>query len=216
MAYDKNKNIKLQDILFAPFGCLLQITNPLVFFASTSVVLILIALIFPSVLTDLFSGMIGKSPQFYQNYQIIQYDNENNPYWKIIYQYQSESTFSGKVRHTSVINSLPFPMLSHDILITSGEYADPELVTTSMSNHHFRWSTRLSAKPNGTINLLHIVPANEEIEILLNRINKNDIVTITGVEISRIIKMVDDKEAMFWSDSGCNSILVTSVEILSP
>lgn len=210
------KRNKIRDILFAPLGCLLQITNPIVFFVSAIVVLGVCAIAFPGLITDLLSGMTGKTPQFLRNHQVVYYGDDLDPYWEIVYQYDWLTTFSGQVRHTSVINSIPFPLLSHDILVTSGEFSDAALVTTSVQNHHFRWSTRLKTRPEGTINLLHTVPASEEIEILLNQIHKGDVVIIAGQEISRINKMVNGQEATFWHDTGCNSILVTSVEIIHP
>lgn len=176
----------------------------------------MITFLFPGSVTDLFAGTTGKEPVFSQNYQVLQYEESSSHFWQITYQYPYESTFTGTIRHTAVINSLPFPMLSHDILVTTGDFADRTVVSTSVTNHHFRWASLTSEKPEGTINLLHIVPATAEIEIILNRLRKWDQVSITGVEIDRISKMVDQSEATYWTDAGCNTILVTAVSIISP
>ena len=74
------------------------------------------------------------------------------------YEADHERNFGRIVRHTSVINEPAFAILSHDILVTSEEFADPDLVNTSVMDHHFTWSAPTLSNPKGSINLLHTVP----------------------------------------------------------
>ena len=103
-------------------------------------------------------------------------------YWKITYERQGDSEFAGRVRHISPIREGRLRILTHDIPVTSGDYADPDIVLTSVSNHRFRWGSSTSAHPSGKINLLRTVPANEEVYQQLLAIHSDDDVVITGRE----------------------------------
>lgn len=132
--------------------------------------------------------------------------------WDVQFEYPVNSTFSGVVRHTSRWHDDTVPFMSHDILVTTGDFADADLVRTSVSNHHFRW--RADEQPAGSINLLHIFPATEEIYDQLNQIEEWDQVSITGREILKINRFDANGEKLgYWTDTGCNSILVTSVKV---
>jgi hypothetical protein len=90
------------------------------------------------------------------NFQTMQGADEQT--WKISYEFAGATQFSGLVRHVSPIRMGQFPMLTHDILVTSGDFADSSLVRTNVSNHHFTWFCDCGTQPRGTINLLHTVP----------------------------------------------------------
>ncbi len=136
-------------------------------------------------------------------------------YWQMVFERPDETEFAGLVRHTSPIRIGKLRILTHDILVTSGDYADPNLVNTSVSNHHFRWYTEMPSKPKGAINLLHTVPADEQVYQQLKAIREGDEVTITGREILEI-KAYDlqNNYRGNWSDTGCNTLLVTSVTVV--
>ncbi|MDF1500104.1 MAG: hypothetical protein P1P76_06530 [Anaerolineales bacterium] len=71
-----------------------------------------------------------------------------------------------------------------------------------------------SPRPSGAINLLHIVPASEEIYRKLLEVRDWNQVSIGGREILRIERF--DAQGNYlgaWQDAGCNSILVNSVVI---
>jgi len=107
------------------------------------------------------------------------------------------------------------PILTHDILVTSGEYADPDVVTTSVSNHRFTWRSSSTAEPRGAINLLHTVPATEEVYLQLREIQSWNEVVIAGREILRIDALdADGRYLGHWQDSGCNALLVQSVTMV--
>ncbi len=136
--------------------------------------------------------------------------------WNVTYEYSTDTTFTGIVRHTSLWYDSSAPFMSHDILVTTGDFALPELVDVSVLAHKFfyHWS---DARPVGTINLLHILPLNSEIFDQLKQIDKWDNVTISGREILRI-NVYDEtgRYAGFMMDTGCNTILVKSVSTPSP
>ena len=133
--------------------------------------------------------------------------------WRIVYESQTDTTFEGKVRHISVNRIKKIPFLTHDILITSGDYADPDLVFTSVTNHHYFWKSRTNAYPKGTINLLHVIPENEEIYHQLLKIRTGDSVTVSGREILKIDAFNDQGESLgWWKDAGCNTTLVKKIQ----
>ncbi len=137
--------------------------------------------------------------------------------WKIVYEKDTFSTFTGVAReviHWREEQQIPFA--THDILITNGEYSSPRRVTARVHNHvvYYQWYT--DSMPKGTINLLHIVPLNQEIYRQLLKIRDWNLVTIKGREILRIESF--DRlgtPTAYFQDAGCNSILVTSVEIVA-
>lgn len=143
-------------------------------------------------------------------------DTADKRTWKITYEFFNDSTFSGVVRHVSQWREDAIPFATHDVLVTTGDYADPKKVDTSVSSHHFYYSWPGGYQLQGSIHLLHIVPLNEAIYQQLMTIHQWDKVTITGREILKI-DMFDPKGAPlgYWTDEGCNSILVKSVQIVT-
>jgi hypothetical protein len=131
--------------------------------------------------------------------------------WDVTFEYSKNSTFSGVVRHTSQWHDSALPFITHDILVTTEDFAVPEIVSTSVFDHKFFYHYK-DTPPNGTINLLHIFPSSKEVFEELQQIKEWDQVTISGREILKI-DMFDaaGKSLGFFIDLGCNSILVTSV-----
>lgn len=135
-------------------------------------------------------------------------------HWKVVFEREGSSTFAGVVRHVSPIRVSTLRIATHDILVTSGDYADPDLVDTRVSNHRFRWRCNCSTRPEGHINLLHTLPADEEIYQQLLSIRAWDTVTITGREILYVEAYDEQGETLGrWQDAGCNTLLVQGVEI---
>ena len=136
-------------------------------------------------------------------------------YWEVQFEGQGESKFIGTVRHVSPIRIDEFRILTHDILVTTGDYADPDLVDTSVINHKFIWKASNPEKPTGSINLIHTVPATKQVYQDLLSIQPWDIVKITGREIYDVKAYeMDDTFLGTWIDTGCKSLLVKSVTIL--
>jgi hypothetical protein len=202
----------LANILFFPIGCLIQ-TPPLVLF-----ILVIAAL--AGIYLVQGGGKIsfgGIKPDFQdlqinENYTRIQ--SGSGAYWTLSYEKTSTSVFSGLVRHTSKIQEAKFPFLTHDMLITSGDFADSAKVRTDVYDHHFTWSSRSDFHPQGSINLLHTVPLNEAIYQQLLQLKEGQLVAISGVEVLRINAYQKDGASLgWWQDSGCNTLVVTAVEI---
>ncbi len=134
--------------------------------------------------------------------------------WNIDYEKNPDQSFSGKVRHISPIRTGKFAILSHNILVTVGDFQDPSAVFTRVSNHHFFWRSLIGTHPGGSINLLHTLPMNQTVFTQLQQIKNGDMVTIRGYEIYRIDGWASSgKYIGYWKDSGCNTILVTEVFI---
>jgi len=196
-----------------PLGCLLQIST-----THCLVALLVVALVggvsYYTTNTDFF-GMAGPgfdSLTISDSYQQFQAADVS---WKITYEKPGDSQFSGLVRHVSPIREGTFRILTHDILVTSGQYADPAIVSTSVLNHRFTWNSTGTARPTGTINLLHTVPASQDIYRQLLEIRSGDEVTISGREILTIQAYGRDGTYLAeWHDTGCNSLLVKSVSIV--
>jgi hypothetical protein len=134
--------------------------------------------------------------------------------WELSYEQNHDRLLTGQVRHTSMDHETLFPIISFDILVTSGDFSDPSLVSTSVSDHHFSWMPLTATKPQGTINLLHTVPMNQAVEDELMKIKDGDTVTVEGWDILKINGYdKDGKYIGYWTDEGCNTTLITNVTI---
>jgi hypothetical protein len=202
----------IAQLLLIPFGCLLQAS-------AMHLVLVMLALILGAGIVyytanTSFLGLAGAdfdSLTISPSYEQIE---ARDLYWKITFEKKGDSQFAGLVRHVSPIRINKLRILTHDILVTSGDYADPALVHTSVFNHKFSWRSSSTSRPQGTINLLHTIPANEEIYRQLLQVRQGDEVVIAGREVLKI--MAYDPSGNYrgeWHDTGCNTLLVNSVTI---
>lgn len=186
----------------------------------------LIFLIFPLALVVFVGGYIYYQTNFvadfsYSDFVFTKGFEEiarDDHIWRITFEFQNNTTFSGTVRHISPFRESTVPMITYDILVTSGQFANPDLVNTRVTNHKFFWKAVDYHMPEGTINLLHTVPKNDEIYKQLMSIKNGDMVIISGREILKIDIFSDhgNKSEGYWQDAGCNTTLITSVQIQTP
>jgi len=205
--------LTLRTLLWQPIGFLLSM-SPL----TAGVLLVLVVSICGTLYYSLNSDFFGlAAPPFSRFTFSKDYTHVSMPdgrSWKIIFEKKTASAFTGVVREVVHWREEPIPFATHDVLVTTGEYTSPQRVAARVHDHavYYQWYT--DVMPAGTINLLHIVPFSEEIYRQLLKIQDWNLVTIKGIEILRI--EIYDPQGNFQSyfqDAGCNSILVTSVEI---
>lgn len=135
--------------------------------------------------------------------------------WTIEYEQRPPTVFIGTVRFVEHWHDGSMPFMTHDVLVTTGDYADSQLVTTHVVDHHFTWVA--AHQPSGTINLLHILPYSAAIYDQLLELEDWQVVRISGPEILRITRLdADGQPTSYWQDAGCNTTLVTFVEIQTP
>jgi hypothetical protein len=209
-----NRPLSILDLLFLPIGMLMQIPPALV--GLVALVGFGVCAFFYYTTNSDFGGLARPA---FENLEVSEDFGEvtsttTRRSWKITYEYFGDSTFAGVVRHVSHWREDSVPFATHDVLVTTEDFADPKQVDTSVYNHRFRYTYPAGVSPKGNINLLHIVPLNEEIyKQLLNLRDWNN-VTIKGREIFKI-DMYDPQGAFtgYWQDEGCNTILVKSVAI---
>jgi hypothetical protein len=140
-------------------------------------------------------------------------DLPSGMHFELSYEANHDRKFIGQVRHTSMDHMVQFPILSFDILVTSGDFSDKNLVATSVSDHHFWWQSK-NGNAKGTINLLHTIPMNQDIEEKLMKIKEGDTVIIEGWDVQKInAYRANGSYIGFWEDQGCNTTLVTGVTI---
>jgi hypothetical protein len=136
--------------------------------------------------------------------------------WAISYESAGDSQYRGLVRHATPDRMGLYPLISHDILVTSGDYADYQRVSTSVDIllHRFTWRTANSQTLNGRINLLHTVPYSPQVYQLLLKVRPGDQVVITGREVARInaFDLKANRDIGYWQDDGCNTLVVTDVQ----
>jgi len=138
-------------------------------------------------------------------------------YWEVQFEGIGESKYIGNVRHVAPIRINEFRILTHDILVTTADFANPDIVDTSVIDHKFFWKSTGTDSPNGSINLIHAIPATKAIYQDMLNIQPWDIVKLTGREIYTVkAYQSDDTFLGTWLDTGCNTLLVKSVSILKP
>jgi hypothetical protein len=204
----------LKDLLLLPLGFLLNM-SPL--WAVTLMILVVsvCGFLYYSLNSDFFGLLAPPFAElsFSPDFTSVR-DTKDNRSWKITYENIPFSTFHGVVRHVSDWRDEPIPFATHDILVTSGDYSSPARVPARVYKHAFYIQWDAGSTPQGSINLLHIVPQTEQIYHQLLQVQLWNLVTISGREIYRIVLFDPAGNFMsYWQDEGCNSILVTSVKI---
>jgi hypothetical protein len=135
-------------------------------------------------------------------------------HFDVTYEKDVDSVFDGMVRHTSMNHETSFPILSFDVLVTTGDYSDPDKVTTDVRDHHFYWAIFGDGKAYGTINLLHTVPMDQSVEEQLMSVKNGDHVIVIGREILKIDGYSrSGRYVGYWQDAGCNTILITKIYV---
>jgi hypothetical protein len=146
------------------------------------------------------------------SYELISSDEL---YWEVQFEGIGETKFIGTVRYAAPIRIQEFAILTHDILVTTGDFANPDIVNTNVIDHKFFWKAPNHTAPSGAINLIHALPANKTIYQQMLDIDKWDTVKITGREILNIKAFQSDETFLgTWMDTGCNTLLVESVTII--
>ncbi len=146
------------------------------------------------------------------SYELISSDER---YWEIQFEGIEKTKYLGTVRHAAPIRIQEFAILTHDILVTTGEFSNPDIVDTSVIDHKYFWKSPDVSSPTGSINLIYAVPANKKIFQQLLEIRKWDTVKITGREIFTIKAFQSDETFLgTWTDLGYNTLLVESVTIV--
>ena len=188
------------------------------------VIAILLALIGGIALTIKFSDVINFSlnAPWFSDFSTMQVSDgfhkvsiPGGNHWEINYEASHEVIFQGFVQHNSPIREKGWEIMTQDILITTGDFSNPDLVYAKVSDHHFIYRYKTDIVPAGTINLLHTLPVNEDIDQQLQSIKPGDEVYIKGWEIYNLTGWdVENTPYGTWQDQGCNTTLVTEVVIL--
>lgn len=143
---------------------------------------------------------------------------DSGRYWQIEYESARDSTYQGYVRHINPDRASSFPMMTHDILVTTGDYANPKKVSAHVQFHMFVWKSLTNAEPQGSIHLIHAVPVDESIYRKILKIRSGMTVKIIGREIYRATYYDPGNPipSGSWQDHGCNTLLIRSVDVLHP
>lgn len=148
------------------------------------------------------------------SYELI---SAEDMYWEVQFEGIGESKYIGTVRHAAPIRINEFRILTHNILVTTADFANPDIVNTSVIDNKFFWKSTSTDSPTGSINLIHAIPSTKAIYQELLKIQLWDIVKITGREIYTVKAFQTDEIFLgTWLDTGCNTLLIESVTILKP
>ena len=183
-------------------------------FIALFAVIVAVAFIYFRINTSLY-GLIGNDFDDLVVSNSYEKISSGEMYWDVQFEGIGESKFIGTVRHVSPIRINEFRILTHDILVTTADFSNPDIVDTNVVDHKFFWKSTQANAPNGSINLIHAFPANKDIYQELLKIQNWDTVKITGREIYTIKAYQADESFLgTWQDAGCNTLLVESVSII--
>ena len=135
-------------------------------------------------------------------------------FWIIAYESDEEMSFSGIVGYTTPINEQNFAILTHDILITNGDFSNPFIIEIKVAEHRYHWISWHVPQPSGSISLLHAIPMNEKISQQLQSIRTGDAVVIKGYDIYRVESFDPRGNYLsYWQDDGCNTLLISDISV---
>jgi hypothetical protein len=126
---------------------------------------------------------------------ILEMDN-----YEILLESPDISYYPGAVRSQTFYNDQP-PLIS-DIVVTSGTFSDPSCEVWQ-EGHRYYWQ---DCNPEGgTINNVHAVPHSEQVDSWVRSLSIWDEITVVGYEVDRI----NYDDGSWWTDAGCNTMIVT-------
>lgn len=114
--------------------------------------------------------------------------------------------YEGLVRaHAFYINQ---PPLIADFVVCNGDFENPK-IKVGLTGHYFSYSytDAADAPKDGYIVNVHAVPASPAVDATLRRIRHYSRVRIWGFEVLKI----DYASGGWWTDAGCNTMLITHV-----
>ena len=119
--------------------------------------------------------------------------------------------YSGDLRYMGRAYSEYAPFITHDAVVTTGEFSDPEIVTIGPMRKGNTW-WKAPRQPSGTLVVLHFIPADLGVLDRLNGLGEGDSATFTGhVEADGHITASDGGFLKLMHDNH-KIMLVTAVE----
>jgi len=195
-----------------PVGCLIQ--APGLFLGLTVILGLIFGYLYYFTNTDLWGIGAPDFAGFTITNSARQVHDKRGYTWDILYEPLPPSHYRGLVRHISPIRLDMVPFLTHDILVTTGDFANSKLVNVSVFDHKYAWYTNNNTYPSGNINLIHATTLNEKAYQTLLQMRAGDQVEITGYEIFRIDAYKPDGSNIgWWQDAGCNTLLIETANI---
>jgi hypothetical protein len=95
-------------------------------------------------------------------------------------------TFSGTIQWTGQAAKSAVPLITHEVLVTTGEYSDPKVVQIEpVVDHHTTWKFVAGRTAlDGTIHIVHCVPSTPEVYDALGGLTVGQNVSIQGELLS--------------------------------
>ena len=105
-------------------------------------------------------------------------------------------SFSGTIQWTGHAAPSAVPLITHEVLVTTGEYSDPKIVQIQpVVDHHTTWTYVARRMAEGTIHIVHCIPSTPEVYDALGALVAGQSVTIDGELLRGPLKGTDGS---FW------------------
>jgi hypothetical protein len=105
-------------------------------------------------------------------------------------------TFAGTIQWTGQAAQSAVPLITHEVVVTTGEYSDPKVVQIQpLEDHHTTWKYVANRMAVGTIHIVHCIPSTPEIYDALGALKVGQAVAIEGELLQGPLKGTDGS---FW------------------
>ena len=131
---------------------------------------------------------------------ILEYDNKQyRATWS------EEKIYSGYVRYAGRAKNKYVPFMTNEVILTTGDFADPSLVTIGrVRNHSTFWGAK--KQPKGTLYFVHCIPLNVSLLSELEKIEEGQWIKLIGKQaVDNTIYGPQDK--VYWKTlkaRGCS------------
>lgn len=109
--------------------------------------------------------------------------------------WDATTAYTGKLRYFDRGSLKDARFVTHEAILTTGEFSDPEKVFVSEINQgNMFWRSEGTKKPDGNLIVLHLVPASLAIFRALDTLAHGQSVTLTGREETD--SLIEDKDGL--------------------
>lgn len=122
------------------------------------------------------------------------------------------TSFSGDLRYIGRAYNKYIPVITHDAIVTTGEFSDPDIVTIGpVRDGNTYW--RAHKQPEGTFVMLHLIPSSVAIHDQLEELSEGDAVLLVGkVEEDGTVLRPDGSFVVKLMHDNHKFLLVTEVK----
>lgn len=145
---------------------------------------------------------------------IISVDHEQVEHEGLVYtaQWGEPTEYQGDLRVLSRAYHRAAPFITHEAVVTTGQFSNPEIVNVSpIRQGSMVWTAKV--QPQGTLIVLHFIPANHEVLASLQSLDSGDRAILEGREIVDQRLAADPQHSIRLTHKNHRFLLLTSARL---